>query len=205
MLIGCCTNCRYLDLRDEFEGYLCPRCNSRFVSLGITSTQWNKLSEEESEALISRALGDFSPQYEADSFAADTESAIDDTPEDGVFDDTPEESVFDDTPEEIAFDNTPDESKFTENVREEYRTSYKATAKTVGEQPQIDIGYNVKTDMIDCPECEYRVMKGTRICPKCGYKLERNESILVGKIKKWLLPTIVALAFIAVILFFLFD
>lgn len=200
MLIGCCTNCRYLDLRDNFEGYLCPRCNSRFVSLGITSAQWNKLGEEESEALINRALGDFSHQYDADAFDED----VFDAGEESVPDDMPEESEPVDKAGEGVFDDDSEESRFTENVRKEYRTSYKANTKTVGEQPQVDIGYNVKTDMIDCPECEYRVMKGTRICPKCGYKLDRNESILVAKIKKWLLPTVVALAFIAVVLFFLF-
>ncbi len=51
MHIGCCENCRYLDLFETLSGK-CPRCGARVVSLGIESSHWNSMSEEARNAVI---------------------------------------------------------------------------------------------------------------------------------------------------------
>ena len=53
MNIGCCENCRYLDLMDDAQKK-CPRCGASFVSLGIGSAQWNSMSEEERQSALAK-------------------------------------------------------------------------------------------------------------------------------------------------------
>ncbi len=52
MHIGCCENCRYLDLFEVAAGG-CPRCGGKMVSLGIESAHWNSMSDEERATVIS--------------------------------------------------------------------------------------------------------------------------------------------------------
>ncbi len=51
MHIGCCENCRYLDLFESLTGK-CPRCGAKVVSLGIESSHWNSMSEEARNTVI---------------------------------------------------------------------------------------------------------------------------------------------------------
>ncbi len=52
MHIGCCENCRYLDLYETVTKG-CPRCGGRMVTLGIESAHWNSMSEEARAEIIS--------------------------------------------------------------------------------------------------------------------------------------------------------
>ncbi|MCR5302121.1 MAG: hypothetical protein K6E49_06735 [Lachnospiraceae bacterium] len=52
MHIGCCKNCRYLDLM-EYESDECPRCGDTMVSLGITTLEWNRMTTEERNNVVS--------------------------------------------------------------------------------------------------------------------------------------------------------
>ena len=51
MHIGCCENCRYLDLFENINGK-CPRCRGKMVSLEIESSIWNRMSEEDRQAVL---------------------------------------------------------------------------------------------------------------------------------------------------------
>lgn len=53
MHVGCCENCKYLDLMDSVPKK-CPRCGADFVSLGIESAQWNSMSDEEREETLAK-------------------------------------------------------------------------------------------------------------------------------------------------------
>ena len=55
MHIGCCENCRYLDLYETVTKG-CPRCGGHMVSLGIGSAHWNSMSEEERAGIISEKV-----------------------------------------------------------------------------------------------------------------------------------------------------
>ncbi len=55
MQVGCCENCRYLDLIENLANG-CPRCGGRMVSLGIDSVRWNRMNAEGKKSLIIRML-----------------------------------------------------------------------------------------------------------------------------------------------------
>ncbi|MBO4904990.1 MAG: hypothetical protein J5367_07175 [Lachnospiraceae bacterium] len=61
MNIGCCENCRYLDLMDDAQKK-CPRCGASFVSLGIGSAQWNRMSEEERDKILASRFAKPDPE-----------------------------------------------------------------------------------------------------------------------------------------------
>ncbi|MCR5591568.1 MAG: hypothetical protein K6F73_08540 [Lachnospiraceae bacterium] len=69
MHIGCCENCRYVDLLEYLTGG-CPRCGGRMAPLGLKSSEWNDMSVREREAAIA---GLFSEDEDSDA-----ESAADD-------------------------------------------------------------------------------------------------------------------------------
>ncbi len=52
MHIGCCENCRYVDLLEYLTGG-CPRCGGRMAPLGIRSAEWNEMTIAEREAAVS--------------------------------------------------------------------------------------------------------------------------------------------------------
>ena len=51
MHIGCCENCRYLDLVENVTG-VCPRCGANIVSLGVETAAWNRTSEPDRQKMI---------------------------------------------------------------------------------------------------------------------------------------------------------
>ena len=55
MHVGCCENCRYLDLVENLPNG-CPRCGRRMVSLGVDSVVWNSMHPEARKAVIIRVL-----------------------------------------------------------------------------------------------------------------------------------------------------
>lgn len=55
MNIGCCENCRYLDLMENVDDDRgCPRCGGHMVSLGVGTRVWNRMGMSEREAVIRR-------------------------------------------------------------------------------------------------------------------------------------------------------
>ena len=55
MHIGCCENCRYIDLVENLVSG-CQRCGGRMISLGVDSVQWNRMNAEARKSLIIRVL-----------------------------------------------------------------------------------------------------------------------------------------------------
>ena len=53
MNVGCCVKCKYLDLIENVPSK-CPRCGAGFVSLGIESSLWNSMSEEERQSTLEK-------------------------------------------------------------------------------------------------------------------------------------------------------
>ncbi len=51
MHIGFCENCRYIDLIENMA-YGCPRCGNSLTPMGISSNEWNEMSEEERDEKI---------------------------------------------------------------------------------------------------------------------------------------------------------
>lgn len=62
MFIGCCTQCKYLDLINDNSESRCPRCSGQIVSLNIKSDEWNKLSKADQDSRISAIIPDPEPQ-----------------------------------------------------------------------------------------------------------------------------------------------
>mgnify|MGYP007070230629 CR=1 FL=1 len=52
MHIGCCENCKYVDLVENVTG-VCPRCGGIIESLGIESASWNRMPDDEKSVVIS--------------------------------------------------------------------------------------------------------------------------------------------------------
>lgn len=46
MYIGCCENCKYVDLVENVTG-VCPRCGGIIESCGIESSAWNAMGDDE--------------------------------------------------------------------------------------------------------------------------------------------------------------
>ena len=51
MHIGFCENCRYTDLIENMESG-CPRCGGTLSPMGLTSAEWNAMSDEERDDMI---------------------------------------------------------------------------------------------------------------------------------------------------------
>lgn len=51
MHIGCCENCKYLDLIEGETGE-CPRCGGQLESLGIPSDEWNRMGASARKSVI---------------------------------------------------------------------------------------------------------------------------------------------------------
>jgi len=55
MHIGCCENCRYVDLIENVAGE-CPRCGTSLTPLGIESDDWNRMTTSAKEAIIAKTF-----------------------------------------------------------------------------------------------------------------------------------------------------
>ena len=96
MYIGCCENCKYVDLVENVTG-VCPRCGGIIESCGIESSAWNAMGDDERAKII------------AGKFSEDDEIT-------GVIDDNKTDAIADeaDTEQEITCDIQKTESKETE-------------------------------------------------------------------------------------------
>ena len=96
MYIGCCENCKYVDLVENVTG-VCPRCGGIIESCGIESSAWNAMGDDERAKIIA---GKFSEDDEIT-------DVIDDNKTDAIADEA-------DTEQEITHDIQKTESEETE-------------------------------------------------------------------------------------------
>ena len=55
MHVGCCENCRYIDLVENWPDG-CPRCGGQMVSLCVDTDHWNRMNMEGRKSLIMNIL-----------------------------------------------------------------------------------------------------------------------------------------------------
>ena len=71
MHVGCCENCRYIDLVENWPGG-CPRCGGQMVSLCVDTDHWNRMNPEGRKSLIMNILTEpklrptSTPEFELD-------------------------------------------------------------------------------------------------------------------------------------------
>jgi predicted Fe-S protein YdhL (DUF1289 family) len=119
MYIGCCENCKYVDLVENVTG-VCPRCGGIIESCGIESSAWNAMGDDERAKIIAGKfpendeITDVIDDGKTDAITdeADTEQGITRDiqkmePEETVTSDAPEsEEPEAESEEEIAEDET---------------------------------------------------------------------------------------------------
>lgn len=119
MYIGCCENCKYVDLVENVTG-VCPRCGGIIESCGIESSAWNAMGDDERAKIIagkfpeSNEITDVIDGNKTDAIPdeEDTEQGITrdiqkTEPEETVTSDAPEaEEPEAESEEEIAEDET---------------------------------------------------------------------------------------------------
>ena len=119
MYIGCCENCKYVDLVENVTG-VCPRCGGIIESCGIESSAWNAMGDDERAKIIagkfpkSNEITDVIDDNKTDAITgeADTEQEITrdiqkTEPEETVTSDVPEaEEPEAESEEETAEDET---------------------------------------------------------------------------------------------------
>ena len=76
MHVGCCENCRDIDLIENLANG-CPRCGGRMVSLGVDSVHWNQMNAEGKKSLVIRMLTEpeFRPEMKPESEAEEAKQA----------------------------------------------------------------------------------------------------------------------------------
>lgn len=137
MYIGCCENCKYVDLVENVTG-VCPRCGGIIESCGIESSAWNAMGDDERAKIIA---GKFS---ESDEITG----VIDDNKTDAIADeaDTEREITCDiqkTETEETEITETPEaeetetESEEGTSVETEEATEHKEATES-GEDPEDD-------------------------------------------------------------------
>ncbi len=164
MYIGCCENCKYVDLVENVTG-VCPRCGGIIESCGIESSAWNAMGDDERAKIIA---GKFSEDDEIT-------DVIDINETDAIADEA-------DAEQEITRDIQKAESKETEvpdapeaeeaeakseegtSVETEEATEHKETTES-GEDPEDD----TKDDEYE--DAEYDSdddIKKVYVCYKCS-------------------------------------
>ena len=87
MHIGCCENCRYVDLLEYLTGG-CPRCGGRMAPMGLKSSEWNDLSMRERENAIAEMFSE-DEDNDAAGPAADDGSEIIPSEKENIIEDEP--------------------------------------------------------------------------------------------------------------------
>lgn len=137
MYIGCCENCKYVDLVENVTG-VCPRCGGIIESCGIESSAWNAMGDDKRAKIIAgkfpenNEITDVINSNKSDAIAdeADTEQEITrdiqkTEPEETVTSDAPEaEEPEAESEEEIAEDEreSGEDSEDDEYEDEEYES-----------------------------------------------------------------------------------
>ena len=119
MYIGCCENCKYVDLVENVTG-VCPRCGGIIESCGIESSAWNAMGDDERAKIIA---GKFSESNEItdviNGSKTDTITKEENTEQEITCDiqTEPEETVTSDAPE-IEEPEAESEDEITEDETE---------------------------------------------------------------------------------------
>ena len=126
MIIYFCNKCKRLDIGETDEDKICMGCKSPMLSLGITSTEWNKLDENQMKRLIEDKVGVL-------------EQAVKETP-------SKEEPLSVEAPKEEPFsvESTKDEPLKEEPIKEE-PTKKVVTVNPVHEQKKVLSGKSITT------------------------------------------------------------
>ena len=164
MYIGCCENCKYVDLVENVTG-VCPRCGGIIESCGIESSAWNAMGDDERAKIIA---GKFSEDDEIT-------DVIDNNKTDAIADGTDSEREITcdipkseheerETSHESDLEEAEAKSEEGTSVETEEATEHKETTES-GEDPEDD----TKDDEYE--DAEYDSdddIKKVYVCYKCS-------------------------------------
>lgn len=167
MYIGCCENCKYVDLVENVTG-VCPRCGGIIESCGIESSAWNAMGDDERAKII------------AGKFPEDDEitGVIDDDKTDAIADeaDTEQEITCDiqkTEPEETVASDAPEaeEPEAEEEIAEDERESGEDSKDDEYEDEEYESDDDIKKVYV-CYKCSsvatHSGRQDTYYCKECG-------------------------------------
>lgn len=167
MYIGCCENCKYVDLVENVTG-VCPRCGGIIESCGIESSAWNAMGDDERAKII------------AGKFPEDDEitGVIDDDKTDAIADeaDTKQEITCDiqkTEPEETVASDAPEaeEPEAEEEIAEDERESGEDSKDDEYEDEEYESDDDIKKVYV-CYKCSsvatHSGRQDTYYCKECG-------------------------------------
>lgn len=169
MYIGCCENCKYVDLVENVTG-VCPRCGGIIESCGIESSAWNAMGDDERAKIIA---GKFSEDDEIT-------DVIDDNKTDAIADeaDTEQEITCDIQKAESEETEVPDapeaeepEAESEEEIAEEERESEENSEDEEYEDEEYDSDDDIEKVYV-CYKCSsvatHSGRQDTYYCKECG-------------------------------------
>lgn len=169
MYIGCCENCKYVDLVENVTG-VCPRCGGIIESCGIESSAWNAMGDDERAKII------------AGKFPGDDEitGVIDDNKSDAIPDetDTEQEITHDIQKTESEEKEVPDapeaeepEAESEEEIDEEERESGENSEDEEYEDEEYESDDDIEKVYV-CYKCSsvatHSGRQDTYYCKECG-------------------------------------
>lgn len=151
MYIGCCENCKYVDLVENVTG-VCPRCGGIIESCGIESSAWNAMGDDERAKIIA---GKFSEDDEIT-------DVIDDNKTDAIADEV-------DTEQEITRDiqKTEPEETVTSDAPEAEEPEAESEEEIT--EDETESGEDLEDD--ECDDEEYESdddIEKVYVCYKCS-------------------------------------
>ncbi|MBE5851192.1 MAG: hypothetical protein E7298_13835 [Lachnospiraceae bacterium] len=163
MYIGCCENCKYVDLVENVTG-VCPRCGGIIESCGIESSAWNAMGDDERAKIIA---GKFSEDDEitnvidvnkTDAIADEADAEQEITRD--IQETETEETEVPDAPEAEEAEAKSEEGT---SVETEEATEHKETTES-GE----DLEDDTKDDEYNDEEYDSDDIKRVYVCYKCS-------------------------------------
>lgn len=174
MYIGCCENCKYVDLVENVTG-VCPRCGGIIESCGIESSAWNAMGDDERAKIIA---GKFPEDDEitgvidgdkTDAIAdeADTEREI----THDIQKTESEETEVPDVPEAEEPEAEEPEAESEEEITEDERVSREDLEDDEYEDEEYDSDDDIKKVYV-CYKCSsvatHSGRQDTYYCKECG-------------------------------------
>ena len=101
MFVYVCPNCKYTDILDS-DGGKCARCKTEYISLGLSTGEYNKLTGNQVKDLIDEKIRMFSVEG----------STVD---QDDVYEEEVEEEINEEVKEEIYEDEEVEEEIYEED------------------------------------------------------------------------------------------
>ncbi len=171
MHIGCCENCRYIDLVENVTG-VCPRCGNMMTSLGIESSAWNAMGDDERSAMIAGlfpeddTVTDVIDREEAAEADGDTEITH------GISEEVPEDTEAEPADSETVHEGDEAEPEDPETVSEDNETLPK-DAGTESEDAAEE--YDDTENVYVCYKCSsvaaYDGKQDGYYCRECGSQM----------------------------------